>query len=277
MSIKYAGAALSVGVVLSILSGLLSPGNVLINPVDQTDFHEALRVIGEMPNLAHVMVFLGVIAMVLISFGAFCLFPLASRQGGLSGTLLQFGIILSIIEWSILIVGVEHATLRGSSDATRIERGCWVRRSDIFPGKRPHNSRRFDGRLFGICHHIPIRIDADGNRVSKPHPVDERIQNRGIPAHPVWRIRPDHLFRHDARARGRTRRLLGCLQPRPLNRLHRPIHHRHRDVPRRRGSNRGKLIEPTHIRSPFVESKGDECPPLFCEANRFPSPSLRGN
>ena len=106
MSIKYAGAALSVGVVLSILSGLLSPGNVLINPVDQTDFHEALRVIGEMPNLAHVMVFLGVIAMVLISFGAFCLFPLASRQGGLSGTLLQFGIILSIIEWSILIVGL---------------------------------------------------------------------------------------------------------------------------------------------------------------------------
>ena len=106
MSIKYAGAALAIGIVLSVLSGLLYPGNVLINPVDQTDFPEALRVIGEMPNLAHVMVFLGVVAMILISFGAFGLFPLASRQGGLSGTLLQFGIILSIIEWSILIIGL---------------------------------------------------------------------------------------------------------------------------------------------------------------------------
>lgn len=106
MTTKLAGIALVVGIVLSVSSSLFFPGNTFINPVDQTDFPEAVRVIGETPTLAHVTIFLSIVAMMLISVGAFGLFPIAVRQGGISGALLQFGIILSIIEWSIIIIGL---------------------------------------------------------------------------------------------------------------------------------------------------------------------------
>ena len=106
MAVKYAGIAMMVGIVLSVLSSLLYPGNTLVNGVDQTDFPAALEVIGDAPTLAHLMIFLSILAMLLISFGAFGLYPLATRRGGLSGTLLKFGIIISIIEWSIVIIGL---------------------------------------------------------------------------------------------------------------------------------------------------------------------------
>ena len=123
MSIKYAGIAMMVGIVLSVVSTLLYPGNTLVNAVDQTDFPAALEVIADAPTLAHVMIFLSILAMLLISFGAFGLYPLATRLGGLSGTLLKFGIIISIIEWSIVIIGlgmrhfVTHLMQRATSAA----------------------------------------------------------------------------------------------------------------------------------------------------------------
>lgn len=94
------------GIVLSVVSSLLYPGNTFVNGVDQTDFSAALEVIGDAPTLAHLMIFLSILAMLLISFGAFGLYPLATRLGGLGGTLLKFGIIISIIEWSIVIIGL---------------------------------------------------------------------------------------------------------------------------------------------------------------------------
>ena len=45
--------------------------------------------------------------MLLMSFGLLGLYQLATRQGGLSGTLLRFGIFVSIIEWSSIVVGME--------------------------------------------------------------------------------------------------------------------------------------------------------------------------
>ena len=133
MAIKYAGIAMMVGLVLSILSSFLYPGNALVNPVDQTDFPAALEVLGDAPTHAHVMIFLSILAMLLISFGAFGLYPLATRLGGLSGTLLKFGIIISIIEWSILIIGLSmrhfavhliqraNTTAAGSADRILLE------------------------------------------------------------------------------------------------------------------------------------------------------------
>lgn len=106
MAIKYAGIAMMVGIVLSVLSSLLYPGNTVVNAVDQTDFPAALEVIGDTPTLAHVTIFLSILAMLLISFGAFGLFPLAARLDGLTGTLFKFGIIIAIIEWSIVIIGL---------------------------------------------------------------------------------------------------------------------------------------------------------------------------
>ena len=50
------------------------------------------------------------VSLLLLSFGLLGLYPAASRQGGLGGRLLQFGIIVSLIEWSALIIasGMRH-------------------------------------------------------------------------------------------------------------------------------------------------------------------------
>ena len=110
MAMRYAGLALMVGVLLSFVVPLFVPGYTLINPVDQTDFRAALGALGEMAVLAQLMTFFTLISLVLMMFGFVVLFPLASRQGGLGGRLLQFGIIATIIEWSILFIatGMRH-------------------------------------------------------------------------------------------------------------------------------------------------------------------------
>ena len=56
------------------------------------------------------MTFFTLISVLLMSFGFLALYPLASRQTGLGGKLLQFGIIATLIEWSILIIatGMRH-------------------------------------------------------------------------------------------------------------------------------------------------------------------------
>lgn len=127
MAIKYAGIAMMVGIVLSVVASLLYPGNTVIYRVDQTDFPAALEVIGDASTLAHATIFLSILAMLLISFGAYGLFPLATRLGGLTGNLLKFGIIISIIEWSIVIIGlgmrhfVTHLMQRATNEAAGSE------------------------------------------------------------------------------------------------------------------------------------------------------------
>lgn len=110
MAIRYAGLTLAVGVVLSFVAPIFMPGFVLISPVDQTDFAAARDALGESPVLAQWMTFITFISLLLMSFGFLGLLPLASRQPGLGGRLLQFGIIATLIEWSILIIaaGMRH-------------------------------------------------------------------------------------------------------------------------------------------------------------------------
>ncbi len=110
MTIRYAGFALMAGVVLAFVAPLLMPGFVFIDPVDQTDFAAARDALGESPILAQWMTFITLISLLLMSFGALGLYPVASRQPGLGGRLLQFGIVATIIEWSILIIatGMRH-------------------------------------------------------------------------------------------------------------------------------------------------------------------------
>ncbi len=110
MTIRYAGLALMVGVVLAFVAPLFMPGYTFINPVDQTDFPTALRALGDSAVLAHWMTFFTLISLLLMSFGFLGILPMAVRQGGLGGKLLQFGIIATLIEWSILIIatGMRH-------------------------------------------------------------------------------------------------------------------------------------------------------------------------
>ena len=106
MATRYSGLFLIIGVILVIVSSLFHPGTALINPVDQTDFPAAVGAIGDAPTLSHLMTILNILAMLLMSFGVLALFPLATRQGGLSGTFLRFGIFVSIVEWSSIVVGM---------------------------------------------------------------------------------------------------------------------------------------------------------------------------
>ena len=110
MTIKYAGLALIVGVLLAFVAPVFMPGYALVDPVDQTDFAAARDALGGGAILAHWVTFISLISLLLMTFGFLGLYPLASRQAGLGGKLLQFGIIASFIEWSILIVanGMRH-------------------------------------------------------------------------------------------------------------------------------------------------------------------------
>ena len=99
-----------IGVILTFVAPLFMPGYSLINPVDQIDFVAAVDALAEMPVLAQWMTFFTLISLVLMSFGLLGLYPLASRQAGLGGRILQFGIVATLIEWSILILatGMRH-------------------------------------------------------------------------------------------------------------------------------------------------------------------------
>ena len=97
-------------IVLLLATSWLLPGRTIIDPVDQTDFVAVRDALGDTALLAHWVTFAEIVSMLLMTFGALALYPLASRQAGLGGRLLQFGIIVSIIQWSFLIVaaGMRH-------------------------------------------------------------------------------------------------------------------------------------------------------------------------
>ena len=110
MTLRYAGLALIVGVAVAFVAPLFMPGYTFINSVDQTDFPKAVEALGDSPILAQWMNFLSLIALLLMAFGILRLYPLASQQPGLAGRLLQFGILATLIEWSIgiLATGMRH-------------------------------------------------------------------------------------------------------------------------------------------------------------------------
>lgn len=110
MTTRYAGLALIIGVALALVAPLFMPGYTFINPVDQIDFAAARDALGDSAVLAQWVTFITLISLLLMSFGFVGIYPLASRQAGLGGRLLQFGIIATLIEWSILIIatGMRH-------------------------------------------------------------------------------------------------------------------------------------------------------------------------
>ena len=110
MTLRHAGLALMLGVILAFVAPLFMPGYAIIDSVDQTDFPLAVDALAGAPILAQWMTFLTIIAMLLMSFGLLGLLPLAGRQPGLWGRVLQFGIILTVIEWAIVVItsGMRH-------------------------------------------------------------------------------------------------------------------------------------------------------------------------
>ena len=103
MTTRHAGLALMAGIIACFIGSMLMPGTI-IGPVDQTDFPLALQALGDSAVLAHWMTLITIISLLLMTFGLLSLFPLARRQGGLGGSMLQIGIIITVIEWSSLVI-----------------------------------------------------------------------------------------------------------------------------------------------------------------------------
>lgn len=110
---RHAGLSLMLGVLLVFVGSLFMPGNFLIDRADPIDYTTAVDAWANNAILAQWMTFITLIAMILMVFGVMGLYPLASSQGGLAGRLLQFGIVASIIEWSVLLIaqGMRHFSI----------------------------------------------------------------------------------------------------------------------------------------------------------------------
>ena len=110
---RHGGLALMLGVVLAFIGSTFMPGSFLIDRADPFDYVSTVDAWSNNTILAQWMTFITLISMMLMVFGVLGLYPLASSQGGLAGRLLQFGIVASIIEWSVLVVtqGMRHFSI----------------------------------------------------------------------------------------------------------------------------------------------------------------------
>ncbi len=113
MTLKHKGLALMSGVVLATVANLLLPGGPLVSPVDPTDFLAQVTAFGDNAILGHWANFVISAGLLLMAFGILGLYPSASRQEGWAGRLLQFGIVISVIEWTVVFVfgGTRHLVI----------------------------------------------------------------------------------------------------------------------------------------------------------------------
>ena len=97
---KGGGLALIVGTILIIIASLFQPG-LLIDPVDQIDFPEAIRALADSASLSHLVTMLTIIGMLLYIYFALTLLRLPQQHGAL-----RLGLFLSMFGWSLAIVGM---------------------------------------------------------------------------------------------------------------------------------------------------------------------------
>ncbi|MDE2824455.1 MAG: hypothetical protein OXK79_13215 [Chloroflexota bacterium] len=107
---KTAGMALALGVILSFFAVLLYPGGVLIDPVDQTNFSDAVNALADNANLAHAMTLLFILAILMEAYGLLALFQLIDGKGSLANAALRFGIGGIVFSWILFIfeLGTRH-------------------------------------------------------------------------------------------------------------------------------------------------------------------------
>ena len=109
---RLGGLALMAGIVLAVVSSILHPGGLLVDPVDQTDFALAIGAMADNASLAHLVTMLTSIGMLLYIYGFSTLFRL-SRQTGGAGIALKCGIAASMFGWAIFVIAMSmrHLTI----------------------------------------------------------------------------------------------------------------------------------------------------------------------
>ena len=129
---QIAGLALMVGMILVFIATLFSPGGVLIDSVQQSDFLALLNVWKESDSLTHVTGIITMLGIILMAFGLWSLLRLP-RKPGLADMALRVGVGITIFAWGIYIIemGMRHMAIHvithgvypGMDQATRDDVG----------------------------------------------------------------------------------------------------------------------------------------------------------
>ena len=119
---KAAGLAFMVGLILTMVASFFLPGGFLIEYTDPADYAATVAVLSDYANLGHLVTTVSIIGMLLMIGGVIRLYTVSEGEGALARPLLRFGIILTVIEWSLVILGhaqrhlLLHLLQRGEGD-----------------------------------------------------------------------------------------------------------------------------------------------------------------
>ena len=102
---RMAGLALMAGVIIAMVAPFLLPGGFLIEYTDPADYVATVAVLGDYPNLGHLSSTASIIGMLLMIGGVIRLYTLSEGDGVLTRPILRFGIILTVIEWAMVVLG----------------------------------------------------------------------------------------------------------------------------------------------------------------------------
>ena len=102
---KAAGLAFMVGLVMSFVAPFFLPGGFLIEYTDPADYVATVAVLADYPNLGHVSSTVSIIGMLLMIGAVIRLYTLSEGEGALARPILCFGIILTVVEWALVILG----------------------------------------------------------------------------------------------------------------------------------------------------------------------------
>jgi len=98
-----AGWSLVVAVILGLVSSLIIPGGLLIDPADSAEFGETARVLGDNAALAQFTTFLFVVSVILYWFGLHSL-NRAFSSGSLMDRVSRFALNVFLVGYAFLIV-----------------------------------------------------------------------------------------------------------------------------------------------------------------------------
>ena len=98
-----AGWALILAVVIGVIASLLTPGGLIIDPVDSATFAEAAGVLGDNSSMAQAMTFLFVVSVMLYWFGLHSLHR-AFSGSSLTDRVSRFALNIFLLGYAFLIV-----------------------------------------------------------------------------------------------------------------------------------------------------------------------------
>ena len=84
-----------------VVGSLFTPGNFLIDPVDQTDFAESVSALADNSFLTHLMTLVLIFGVLLEAFGVMPFFRLTGGQRTVAGMVLRTGLIGMLFCWGV--------------------------------------------------------------------------------------------------------------------------------------------------------------------------------